>query len=97
MPFHNSDNVMTFSPKGIWDSKGVAATRQNFEILALSTQKHIRIDMSHVSSIDGAGVGAVAYLFKRLVSKGSKLSLHNLSGQPLQFLSELGITKILAA
>lgn len=55
------------------------------------------LDFSGMTLIDGSGVGAVAFLFKRLHTQGRSLSIVGAGGQPLALLRELGIAALLGA
>lgn len=75
---------------------GIKANLQAFPELA--TQKRdVRIDLSAVDVIDGSGIGALAFLYKRLRSAGCRVVLINVRTQPLRMLNKLGIDKILVA
>ena len=52
------------------------------------------LDLSKVRFIDSSGLGALVFLHKRLVSKGHKLKIVGLKGQPLQLLTNLHLVPI---
>jgi len=52
------------------------------------------LDFSKVGFIDSSGLGALVFLHKRLVSKGHKLKIVGLKGQPLQLLTNLHLVPI---
>lgn len=80
---------------GVLNAEGVAACRAVFEALAKSSARRVVLDLSGVSAIDGSGLGAISYLFKRLVARGRKLVLTSVAGQPAAMLTELGLARLL--
>lgn len=85
----------TFCPHGAFDAGGVSALRPAIEALAATAARQVVIDLSKVTSIDGSGIGAIAFLFKRLVSRGRSVVLTGAHGQPLQVLRDLGLDHVL--
>lgn len=82
-------------PSGAFDAKNVAALRASIESLAATSAPRVVLDLSGVASMDGSGLGAITYMFKRLVARGRQLVVTGVSGQPLDMLTELGLTRIL--
>lgn len=80
---------------GAFDAEAVAAARSSFETIAASPVRRVELDLSGVSSIDGSGIGAIAYLFKRLVATGRTLAVTGVSGEPRALLESLGLSRIL--
>ena len=80
---------------GTFDAQSVDAWRVSLEILAVSAAKRVVLDFSSVTLLDGTGVGAIAYLFKRLLARDRKLVVTSVSGQPLAMLRDLGLAKAL--
>ena len=81
---------------GPLNAKGVKTKFPTFEELA--TQKNdVTIDMSAVELLDGSGLGALAFIYKRLRSAGCQVKLINVRGQPLSVLEKLGVAGILLA
>lgn len=78
------------------DTPTIQRARAKFEELARAGN-NIVIDMRGVSFIDGAGLGALAFLFKRLRVNGHTLRLTNLTGQPRRVLSEMQLMNLLSA
>lgn len=79
---------------GALDASGAEALRPGFEALGQEARQDVVLDISEVSYLDGAGVGAVAYLFKRLAAKGRRLRLQGATGQPLATLRSLGLGRV---
>ena len=57
-------------PCGAFDAAGVAALRPSIEALAATSAPRVVLDLSDVASMDGSGLGAITYMFKRLVARG---------------------------
>jgi anti-anti-sigma factor len=79
---------------GALDAGGATALRPGFEALGREARQDVVLDLSDVSYIDGAGIGAVAYLFKRLAAHGRRLRLQGVTGQPLAALRQFGLARV---
>jgi anti-anti-sigma factor len=79
---------------GALDAEGANALRSGFEALGAEARQDVVLDLSRVSYLDGAGIGAVAYLFKRLAAKGRNLRLQGVIGQPLAALRQFGLAQV---
>ena len=78
------------------EAQDVRVLRQDFERLALS-QSDVVIDLARTEALDGSGVGALVYAFKRLRASGKRLTVRNVSGQPLNLLNESGLLRTLGS
>ncbi len=78
------------------DAASIKSIRQDFEVLATAVDDVV-IDMARTETLDGSGVGAMVFAFKRLSANGKRLSVRNVSGQPLDLLNEAGLLRTLAA
>ena len=56
---------------------------------------NVVMDFARTEAIDGSGVGALVYVFKRLAADGKRLSIRNVSGQPLALLNAAGLLRTL--
>ena len=72
-------------------SLGIRQNRQVFEQLA-KTDEDVTIDMSNVTFLDGSGVGAIAYVKRRLNANGRAVNVINAKGQPSDVLADLGLS-----
>lgn len=81
--------------RGGLDSEASRSMRDSLVALAAVEARDIVIDLSHVTFIDGSGLGAISFLFKRLAARGRRLSVAGVSGQPLAMLRHLGLAKTL--
>ena len=78
------------------DAAGVKTNFAAFAELAVQ-ERDVIIDMSAVKSLDGSGLGALTFVYKRLRSAGYHVKLTRISDQPLSVLKKLGIAAILLA
>ena len=53
----------------------------------------VEVDLSAVEFLDSSGIGAIVYLFKRLVTTSRRLYIGGASGQPLQLITMLRLQK----
>lgn len=77
------------------DASTMANMRDTFDQLA-EAHENIEIDMKDVEFIDSSGVGGLVFLYKRLLSSGFKLTINNVSGQPLRLLMHLRMQGLIA-
>jgi anti-anti-sigma factor len=75
------------------DASYVARVRPHIERLA-EANEDIVLDFSKVEFVDSSGLGALVFLHKRLVSKGHKLKVVGLRGQPLQLFTNLHLVPV---
>ena len=80
---------------GAMDAEGAQALRPLFEEVALHSGQDVTLDLSAVSYLDGSGVGAIAYTFKRLAARGLALKVEGAEGQPATMLRQLGLARTL--
>ena len=55
------------------------------------------IDLARTEAIDGSGVGAIVYVYKRLSERGHRVTVRNVSGQPSALLGAAGLLRTLGA
>jgi anti-sigma B factor antagonist len=79
---------------GDMDAAAMRAQRSVCEALA-DGDEDVSVDMSKVSFVDSSGVGAIVYMYKRLVANGHSLRLTGVKGQPLQLLTYLKLTDLI--
>jgi anti-sigma B factor antagonist len=85
-----------FKAPARFDAANVAFMRTEFERLA-SASDHVVVDLARTEELDGSGVGAMVFAFKRLQSRGLRLSIRSASGQPLNLLNASGLLRTLSA
>lgn len=89
-------DTLKISPQFPLDAEGSLKLRPVLESLAKvnpASARRVVLDLSAVELIDGSGIGAIAYLRKRLTVAGQSLDLSGVQGQPLALLSQLGLAR----
>ena len=84
-----------FKAPARFDAMEVHKLRQDIDRLA-ATQGDVVIDLARTEWLDGSGVGAMVYTFKRVVAAGNRLTVRNVSGQPLNLLNDSGLLRTLS-
>jgi anti-anti-sigma factor len=75
------------------DAAYVSRVRPQIERLA-QADEDVVLDFSKVEFVDSSGLGALVFLHKRLVSKGHRLRVVGLRGQPLQLFANLHLVPL---
>jgi anti-sigma B factor antagonist len=75
------------------DAAYVSRVRPHIDRLA-QADEDVVLDLSKVEFVDSSGLGALVFLHKRLVSKGHKLRVVGLRGQPLQLFTNLHLVPL---
>jgi len=88
-------SVITLSLHDEFDAHIARKLEPEFESLSQTEQEELVIDMTQVQFIDSCGIGAIVFLYKRLKSRGKKLRLLNVNGQPRQLMQMLRIDKVI--
>ena len=86
--------AVTLHLTGALDSNGLHAIRCGIEDLAERNDRDLVVDLSGVRFMDGAGVGALAFLTKRTVARGRNVRVEGVSGQPRALMADLGLTRV---
>ena len=69
----------TYKVPGDMDAAAMKSQRPIFEQLA-DCGEDVVIDMAEDEFIDSSGVGAIVYVYKRVLANGHKLALQKLKG-----------------
>ncbi|NVD06706.1 STAS domain-containing protein [Vibrio sp. JPW-9-11-11] len=89
----NANNITLFI-KGNLDADGSRFAQPHIDdLIAHETAQDIEIDFSQVQFLDSSGVGAIVYLYKRLVERQRTMRIENASGQPLEIINLLRINQ----
>jgi anti-anti-sigma factor len=80
--------------KGALDSGAWDGLREGFEALAAAPSGDVVLDLSNVCYLDGPGIAAIGFLFKRLRAKGRRLTIAGANGQPLTLLHAHGLAEL---
>lgn len=86
----NEDQVVTLD--GDFDVNSVNDAKPVFEDLAVNGSDVV-VDLSGVRFIDSSGIGAIVFLYKRLVAQQHCMVLIGVTGQPQELLEILKITQ----
>jgi anti-anti-sigma factor len=81
--------------RGGLDGESSRALRDGLCALTTVEAREVVIDLSNVTYLDGSGVGALSFLFKRLTARGRRLTISGVAGQPLAMLRQLGLDGLL--
>ncbi|EMV2914336.1 MULTISPECIES: STAS domain-containing protein [Vibrio] len=77
---------------GDLDASGCRQAQHHIdEVIHNNHHKEVEINLQHVQFLDSSGIGAIVYLYKRLVERERSMSIENVSGQPLEIMSLLRI------
>ena len=79
-----------------FDAPEVETLRAELDRL-VSARGDVVVDLAFTEVIDASGVGALVYTFKRLAMSGARLSVRNVSGQPLDLLHASGLLRTLGS
>ena len=90
-----SASVFVFKAPARFEARDVKVLRPEIERLA-KLNVNVAMDFARTETIDGSGVGALVYVFKRLAAGGKRLSIRNVSGQPLTLLDSAGLLRMLS-
>jgi anti-anti-sigma factor len=86
----NNDFVIKFHDE--FDAELVKSMRDEFEALSELTT-NIVVDLTDVKFIDSSGIGAIVFLYKRMIAKDLNLSVIGLSTQPSELFKMLMLDK----
>ena len=91
---NTADGDLVIELGGDFDAAGSAEIRPRLEDVATqAAPQHVFIDLRGVTFIDSSGVGAIVFLYKRLLEKSRQLRLVGAQGQPRELLELLRIHK----
>jgi len=77
---------------GVLDGEGASMIRDGFEAISASGSRDVVIDLSNLTFMDGSGIAAIGFLFKRLVAAGRRIEMTGAAGQPARLLQEMGLS-----
>lgn len=89
----NTFTKQSIEINGAFDAPSMLENRMRMEEMLETKVDQIVFDFSDVDFMDSSGIGAIAYLYKRLKAIGKSLILKGLHGQPEQLIRHLGLDK----
>jgi anti-anti-sigma factor len=84
---------MKYDVDGDFDTPYLKQFGEQIQSLAEATED-VMLDLSRVNFVDSSGIGALVTLHKRLVSRGHRLRVSGLRGQPLQLFINLKLIPV---
>lgn len=87
-------DTLQLTPGMALDAAGASALRPTLESVALARAPRVVLDLSRVEMMDGSGIGAIAFLRKRLLAAGQAMEVVGAHGQPLALLRSLGLATV---
>lgn len=79
--------------EGPLDAASALDARQKFEAVIEAGSAPVDIDMSETTFIDSSGIGAIVFIYKRLVLQGREMTLQGLQGQPRDLIGMLRLDR----
>ncbi|MCG3866017.1 MULTISPECIES: STAS domain-containing protein [unclassified Photobacterium] len=93
--FASSSSVIALALQDEFDAQKARELESEFDVLSQTERMELVIDMTQVQFIDSCGIGAIVFLYKRLKSRGRRLRLLNVNGQPRELMQMLRIDKVI--
>lgn len=88
----NDNQLVTVTVNGDMDAVGCKDIKEVVDhIITMDEHHEVVMDLEQVGFMDSSGIGAIVYLYKRLKEIGRAISIHNVSGQPLELMELLRI------
>ncbi|USD67803.1 STAS domain-containing protein [Vibrio sp. SCSIO 43136] len=89
---NQANNVSALILKGDFDAEGSKVALPYIdEVLNDANRQDIVVHFTHVSFLDSSGIGALVYLYKRLVEQKREMRIEYVQGQPLEIMQLLRI------
>jgi anti-anti-sigma factor len=87
-------HLISLAIDGNLDADGSRYAQPHIDaLIADNNAQEIEIDLSQVQFLDSSGVGAIVYLYKRLIERERQMRIENATGQPLEIINLLRIDK----
>ncbi|GLT19911.1 anti-anti-sigma regulatory factor [Vibrio zhanjiangensis] len=88
-----TSEMLTLEINGNLDADGSRFAQKHIDEIIADQHLEIEIDFRNVGFLDSSGVGALVYLYKRLVERERQMRIENVTGQPLEIINLLRIDK----
>lgn len=89
--FESDTNTLVLSVQGDMDAVGCRDIQPTIDEVIEQEHSQVHIDLAQVAFLDSSGIGAIVYLYKRLIEKERTMQIQNAHGQPLELLKLLRI------
>lgn len=89
------ESTMVIVLEGDLDAGRVSQIREDLESMIDGYEGNVAVDMSSVKFIDSSGVGALVYIYKRMLGRRLRMAVLGLKGQPLKLITLLRIDRAL--
>lgn len=87
-----SHTQLTLEIYGDLDAKGCReAQSQIDDVIHSDNHPEVEVNLENVQFLDSSGIGAIVYLYKRLVERNRSMRIENVAGQPLEIMCLLRI------
>ncbi len=83
----------TLMIQGPFDALAAEKLRTEFDRLAVQGSGDLTLDLTYVDFIDSSGIGAIVFLYKRMVGQRRRLEVTGLDGQPRELFRFLRIDR----
>lgn len=88
------DQNVQIGLEGEFDALGCKVIRRDLEeFVGDYSGRCIELDLSAVSFIDSSGIGAIVFLYKRMLESNGGLKLVEVNGQPKELITLLRVDK----
>ncbi|MFA0439316.1 anti-anti-sigma factor [Vibrio sp. 10N.286.49.C2] len=88
----NNNQTLHVQLFGDFDAKGSREAQTEIDHIIHNDGHHeVEVDLKQVHFMDSSGIGAIVYLYKRLVERERVMRIENATGQPLQIMKLLRI------
>lgn len=85
-------NTLTLLFSGNLDAEGSQKALPLLDkVISNPELQDVEVDLSNVTFLDSSGIGAIVYLYKRLVANNRRMRIENVTGQPLEIFTLLRI------
>ncbi len=87
-----NEQLLTLTVIGDFDASSSKQAQITIDdVLCNDHHPEIEIDLEHVEFLDSSGIGAIVYLYKRLVETDRAMRIEHAHGQPLKMMNLLRI------
>ncbi len=89
--FESETGTLVLSINGDMDAIGCRDIQPTIDQVLQQEHQQVQIDLAQVAFLDSSGIGAIVYLYKRLIEKERTMEIKNAHGQPLELIKLLRI------